>query len=89
MSQSDCDSGCGLIAAVGAGSDLIFAWEGIAPLVKSYEYFAGPDCVCYLIAIRRFEWEDSFFKGMSTHFSQKVVRATALCAFSLPCLPAP
>jgi hypothetical protein len=61
-----------------AGSDLIFAKEGIAPLVASYEYFAGADTVCYLVSIRRFEWEDSFFELMGKQFTQKKVRA--LCS---------
>ena len=57
-----------------AGSDLIFAWEGIAPLVKSYEFLAGPDTVSYLVAIRRFEWEDKFFEGMQQQFTQTKVQ---------------
>lgn len=49
------------------GSDLIYAKEGISPLVDTYislsqQYTNG---ICYLVYISRFEWETNFFTLMS------------------------
>lgn len=54
------------------GSDLIFASENIAPLVRTFEAHALPT---YLASIRRFDWEDRFFELMEARFSREVVHA--------------
>lgn len=66
------------------GSDLIYAHEGIPPLVKSFEDFvfreqaappnnAPPRPAVYLAVIRRFKWEENFFKLMSERFHSERV----------------
>jgi predicted nicotinamide N-methyase len=69
------------------GSDLIYAKEGIPPLVATYERFLLPASnsqqqqqqqqqqpgVGYLVSIFRFEWEREFFARMSKHFVQTCV----------------
>uniref|UniRef100_A0A7S0DPC2 Calmodulin-lysine N-methyltransferase n=1 Tax=Amorphochlora amoebiformis TaxID=1561963 RepID=A0A7S0DPC2_9EUKA len=61
------------------GSDLIFALEGIRPLVKSIKALVvksikeGRDPVVYVAVIRRFEWEKLYFELMDEAFTSETV----------------
>lgn len=46
------------------GSDLIYAHEGIPGLVSSYDALLNINGTAYLAYIKRFEWENNFFRGM-------------------------
>src|ERR1700682_435587 len=47
------------------GSDLIYAKEGIESLVDTYRSLATPYYTrCYLVYIKRFQWETQFFTLM-------------------------
>ncbi|ETO23519.1 hypothetical protein RFI_13661 [Reticulomyxa filosa] len=70
------------------GSDLIYAKEGIKPLVDTFEYlsqFAHPvtkaHSVVFMAIIRRFEWEQLFFDLMSHNFVQTKVVSAVLFIF--------
>jgi len=59
------------------GSDLIYAKEGITPLVQTFEYFTNVKSsltqkypIIYMAIIRRFEWEQLFFDLMAENFTQ-------------------
>jgi len=51
------------------GSDLIYAKEGIPPLVATYQALCSPSTLAYLVVIRRFAWEDEFFTLMEQAFT--------------------
>jgi len=65
------------VPEVVVGSDLIFAHEGIEPLCKSLKALVQKSdpknpAVCYIAVIRRFEWENQFFKLMDMDFHSEV-----------------
>jgi len=62
------------------GSDLIYAHENIPPLVETFTILSdtvvpttGKHPVVYLAVIRRFDWEENFFKLMKKRFQSKVM----------------
>jgi len=68
-----CRKSCGGTPDFVIGSDLIYAHEGIAPLVKTCRLLAGQGTVCFVAVIRRFKWEETFFSGMDKHFTTEMV----------------
>ncbi len=61
------------------GSDLIYAKEGIKPLVDTFTVLSkelnskGKHPVVYMAVIRRFAWEQTFFDLMKVVFIEKKV----------------
>lgn len=61
------------------GSDLIYAHETIADLVRTFEILSskplqdGSYPPVYIAVIRRFNWEQDFFDGMAVNFEQNVM----------------
>eukprot|EP00494_Astrolonche_serrata_P000839 UN00845 len=54
------------------GSDLIYAKENIEPLVKTFEILTEKSlAIVYLAVIRRFKWEENFFKLMKNKFQNR------------------
>jgi len=63
------------------GSDLIYAHETIADLVRTFEILSakpledGSFPPVYIAVIRRFNWEQDFFDGMAVSFEQNTMLA--------------
>jgi len=61
------------------GSDLIYAHETIADLVRTFEIMSskpledGSFPPVYIAVIRRFNWEQDFFDGMAVSFEQRTM----------------
>ena len=67
-----------------SGSDLIYAKEGIPPLVETFNTLLLPSGgIGYLASIRRFAWEDSFFEGMNERFVAEKVSSLRVSTSSL------
>ena len=71
------------------GSDLIYAKEGIEPLVGTFKILSskksersGKYPVVFMAVIRRFEWEMNFFKLMQQIFVQeKILEEGDICLY--------
>mmetsp|Transcript_41023 Transcript_41023/g.65975 ORF Transcript_41023/g.65975 Transcript_41023/m.65975 type:complete len:118 (-) Transcript_41023:459-812(-) len=84
LSPTSTNSPCDIVV----GSDLIFALEGIRPLVKSITNMVREsrkkkdDVEAYVAVIRRFEWEKLYFDLMDKNFdSEKVLEEGDICIY--------
>merc|ERR1712154_135915 len=71
------------------GSDLIYAHEFIQPLVETFEVLSsvkakksGKHPIIFMSVIRRFKWEENFFKLMKNKFVQyKELEVGDICIY--------